>query len=164
MAAQKKKELIGHVAIPLGPHIEEYLVKPAFDADGVQVSSGIGVDGREYPDPTPMSPPVGYEPPSDLNIMLEQLFRRGEAVLRAAEIETEEEANDFDIDDDPLDPLTPYEKVFEPPAAPAAQPASSTPVASPGPGTVLSQGPGTSGKAAEGAAPSVAPPVPAQAP
>jgi hypothetical protein len=129
MSTQKKKELAGHVAIPLGPHIEEYLVKPAFDADGVQVSSGIGTDGREYPDPVPMSPPAGYEPPSDLMMMLEQLFRRGKAVLEAAEIETEEDANDFDCEDDPLDELTPYEKVFNPPPEPAPPAKDITPAA-----------------------------------
>lgn len=105
------------VGYPVGPAVEEYCVKPNFDADGVQVSSGIGVDGKEYPDPVPMSPPIGYEPPSDVMLMLEQIFQRGKAVLAAAELETEEEANDFDILDDPLDPLTEYEKVFEPPPA-----------------------------------------------
>lgn len=102
------------VGIPQGPSVEEYCVKPVFDQDGVQVSSAIGVDGKEYPDPVPMSPPTGYVPPSDIMVMLEQLFNRGRAVLEAAEIETEEEANDFDLPDDPLDPLTPYEKVFLP--------------------------------------------------
>lgn len=126
MSARSKKEVAPHVGIPLGPHIEEYLIKPLFDDDGVQVTSGIGQDGKEYPDPVPMSPPIGYTPPSDMLQMLEQLFQRGKAVLEAAEVETEEEANDFEVEDDPLDALTPYERVFDPPAAPPAPPASSS--------------------------------------
>lgn len=120
MSRGAKKEVAPHVGIPLGPHIEEYLVPAKFDADGVQVSSAIGKDGKEYPDPVPMSPPVGYTPPSDIMQLIERMVTQGKAVLEAAEIETEEEANDFEIEDDPLDNLTEYEKVFAPPAAPAA--------------------------------------------
>src|SRR5262245_39658933 len=115
MARGSKKEVAPYVGIPLGPAEEEYLVKPLYDGDGVQATSGIGPDGREYPDPVPTSPPIGYQPPSDIMTMLESMFQRSKALLEAAEIETEEEANDFDIDSDPIDPLTPYEKIFEPP-------------------------------------------------
>jgi hypothetical protein len=131
MTMGKNKAVAPHVGIPIGDHVEEFLVKPQFDQDGVQVSSGIGTDGREYPDPVPMSPPVGYEPPSDVLQMLEQLFLRGKAVLEAAQIETEEEANDFDIEDDPVDPLTPYEAVFNPPAKEVG-PAANGPAANSG--------------------------------
>lgn len=122
MARGASKAVAPHVGIPVGPHIEEYLVPARHDQDGVQVSSGIGQDGKEYPDPVPMSPPVGYVPPNDLMVLLDQIFKRGKHVLEAHEIETEEEANDFEIEDDPLDPLTEYEKVFEPvvPVAAAA--------------------------------------------
>lgn len=144
MARGAKKEAAAMVGYPQGPSVEEYCVKPSYDSDGVQVSSGIGLDGREYPDPVPMSPPIGYEPPSDLLQMLEQLFKRGKAVLEAAEIETEEEANDFDIPDDPVDLLTPYEKVFEPPVVkePAVSPpAVVAPVAGEGGGQPTSAPP-----------------------
>lgn len=154
MARGAKTEMLPMVGIPQGPPIEEFCVKPYVDADGVQVVSGIGRDGKEYPDPVPMTPPIGYQPPSDLMVMLEQLFARGKAVLEAAELETEEEANDFDIEDDPLDPLTPYERVFTPAPAPAVPPtAPAVPPVVPEPqkavataeGAVASPPPGTNG-------------------
>lgn len=140
MTARSKKEVAPHVGVPTGPHIEEYLVKPHFDDDGVQVSSAIGLDGKEYPDPVPMSPPVGYTPPNDLMWMLQHMIRqeRFAQEARAADVETEEEANDFDLPDDPLDELTHYEKVFLPPDPPSVTPqqngapqANSPPAASP---------------------------------
>jgi hypothetical protein len=166
MAPRSKKDPAPHVGIPLGPHIEEYLVPPTFDDDGVQATAGIGPDGREVLDPTPMSVPLGYEPPSDLNVMLEQLFRRGQAVLQAAQVETEEEANDFNCEDDPFDELTEYEKVFMPPPAPVAPAAAAanTPGASPDPGstqTVVGHSTGTPAVAAASPSGSSAP---AQAP
>lgn len=104
-----------HVGVPVGEPVEEYLVKPVFDADGVQVSSGIGKDGKEYPDPVPMEPPIGYNAPPDLMTMIKTMvhaehFRRA---VDEAGGETFEEADDFEIDDDPLDPNTIYEKYFE---------------------------------------------------
>lgn len=93
------------------------LVPAYFDSDGVQVSSSIGSDGLEYPDPVPFSPAVPDVPPDQAFRNVIEKINRDEAVQRYMEsfdIETEEEANDFDIEDDPLDPLTEYEKVFVP--------------------------------------------------
>jgi hypothetical protein len=141
MSKGAKKEVAAMVGYPVGPAVEEYLHKPIFDQDGVQATSGIGFDGREYPDPVPMSPPAGYEPPSDILQMLETLFRRGKAVLEAAQVETEEEANDFDCEDDPVDELTPYEAVFNPPAAPPAAPAPGPAAAASAPVPSRTEGP-----------------------
>lgn len=96
--------------------VEEYVTKPYFDADGVQVASGIKADGKEYPDPVPAAPPVGYQDPPDLmttirRMVHSELFNQAFA---DAGMETFEEADDFDIDDDPMDPLTDYERVFDP--------------------------------------------------
>lgn len=105
----------------------EYWLAPMYDADGVQSSSGIGTDGKEYPDPVPMAPPIGYNTPPDLMQMIRSMVR-SEEIRRAqdaAGVETFEEADDFDIDDDPLDELTPYEKLF--------YPADERSVAAPGP-------------------------------
>lgn len=109
-----------HVGVQIEPSVEEYCTKPEFDADGVQVSSGIGPDGKEYPDPVPMSAEIGYEPPPDLMTMIRTMVHSEAAkhVLQQAGIETIDEADDFDIEDDPLDPLTPYEAVFMPKAPP----------------------------------------------
>lgn len=94
----------------------EYWLPPVFDGDGVQSSSGIGVDGKEYPDPVPMAPPIGYTAPPNIMDMIRSMVRSEELKrkLDAEGFETFEEADDFDIEDDPLDPLTPYEKIFYP--------------------------------------------------
>lgn len=95
-----------------------------FDADGVQVTSEIDDDGNELPDPVPMSPPVGYRREPTLGEMIQQ-FVRSEQLRAQAEAEgfdTFEEADDFDIPDDPLDPLTPWEEHFEPAGDGAAPP------------------------------------------
>lgn len=94
----------------------EYWLPPVFDADGVQASSGIGSDGKEYPDPVPMAPPVGYSAPPDLMTMIRSMIKSEEIRRKLDEdgFETFEEADDFDIEDDPLDPMTAYEKIFYP--------------------------------------------------
>lgn len=121
--------------------VEEFVTKPTFDDDGVQVSSGIGVDGREYPDPVPMAPPIGYNEPPDLMSMIKRMVHH-ELFSRAVDeagYETFDESDDFGIEDDPGDPLTDYERVFEPakpapgpqaPAGPASPPVAPQPVAS----------------------------------
>lgn len=157
MARGAKKDPAPHVGVPVGPFIEEYCVKPRFDDDGVQSTSGIGVDGREYPDPVPMSPPVGYVQPDDLLTMIRTMVRdeRFRQEVQKQEFETEEEANDFDCEDDPLDELTPYEKVFEPPPAAPSPPVAavaSTPGVSPAPQSGRLPESGTAGTAASSAA------------
>lgn len=110
--------------IPIEPAIEEFLTKPYFDEDGVQVTSGIGPDGKEYPDPHPLEPPVGFVPPPDLMDTIRRMVQSemGKAVLDQHGMETFEEAGDFDIEDDPGDPLTPHEALFYPPDEPKKEP------------------------------------------
>jgi hypothetical protein len=103
-----------------------WLRAPTFDEDGVQVTSGIDQDGREHPDPVPMSPPVSLGRQRDTlvdtikRLIAEETFRQA---VDAEGFETFEEAEDFDIEDDPMDPKTPYEAVFEPPPpSPVAAP------------------------------------------
>lgn len=97
---------------------------PLYDADGVQVGSGQDDRGREIPDPVPLSPPVGYRPPPTLAEMIQRMVHH--AMLAQAadanDFDTFDEAEDFDIPDDPLDPQTPYEAVFNPPAAAPEKP------------------------------------------
>lgn len=86
-----------------------------FDPDtGVMVQDEYG---REILDPTPMAPPIGYKKQPSMIEMVRNMVR-SEHVKRAAEeagMETFEEADDFDIPDDPIDPSTPYENDFDPP-------------------------------------------------
>lgn len=74
-------------------------------------------DGRyERPDPRPMRVPVGMERPESLQEKMRRLVRDEvlQAKLAADGVETFEEADDFDIPDDPIDPATPYEERFDP--------------------------------------------------
>lgn len=90
--------------------------KATFDADGVQVSSEIDDRGNELPDPLPMAPPVGYQPEPTLGEMIRR-FVQSEQLRAKADAEgfdNWEEANDFDIPDDPLDPDSPWEDEFDP--------------------------------------------------
>lgn len=108
------------------------LVCARFDDDGVQVTSAIGMDGKEYPDPVPMAPPVGYTPPPDILTMIRQVVRN-EQVLRLqdeAGFDTFDEAEDFEVEDSDFDPHTPYEAVFDPPPVPEGSGANGGPPAS----------------------------------
>lgn len=70
--------------------------------------------GREYLDPNPMQPPSGIKPPpSLLQQMRDQILISKMAALDELH-ETEEEADDFDIPDEPADPTTRWENDFEP--------------------------------------------------
>lgn len=66
-------------------------------------------------DPTPMAIPAGFKRPPTLAEQVQRLVR-GALSQAAAEkgLETFEEANDFDIPDDPVDPSTPFEEFFDP--------------------------------------------------
>lgn len=63
----------------------------------------------EFPDPTPIEVPIPDRPaPNTLAKLLQE--QRAAAALQAQLVdETFEESDDFDIDDDPLDPQTPWE-------------------------------------------------------
>lgn len=66
-------------------------------------------DGLEIPDQRPVSIPVGWERPLSLEEQMKRLIRTELSVrAQAMEQETFEEADDFDVDEDP-DILSPYE-------------------------------------------------------
>lgn len=96
--------------------MDKDLVEATYDGDGVQVSASIGADGKEYGDPVPMSPPIGYSPEPNIVDLIRSMVRREvSAVAQQEGFETFEEADDFEVDDDELfDKMTEYEKVFEP--------------------------------------------------
>lgn len=70
---------------------------------------------REILDPTPMQPPIGYTRRPSLADQIRDAVRNEKLAqeLAAQGVETFEEADDFDIPDDPIDPTTPYEGDFE---------------------------------------------------
>ncbi|MEM2002569.1 MAG: hypothetical protein QXT77_08000 [Candidatus Methanomethylicaceae archaeon] len=86
--------------------------------------------GREVVSSVPVAPPVGYQrQPSMVEIIRAQIRSERLAMeAAAAGYETFEEADDFEIEGefDPMDETTPYEAVFEPPAAPNVVPISAS--------------------------------------
>lgn len=87
----------------------------------------LNVMGHEVPDPTVIEPPLGYIPQPDLMEQMRRMVQNEMSRIAALqEFETFEEADDFDIDEDPVDYTTPYEMYFDPPAGePAGPPADS---------------------------------------
>lgn len=74
-------------------------------------------DGRyERPDPRPMAIPIGMERPESLQEKMRRLIRDEAVNMQLAQggVETFEEADNFNIPDDPIDPSTPYEEDFDP--------------------------------------------------
>lgn len=64
--------------------------------------------GELLPDPTPMAPPIGYKPqPSMMQLIRDQVLLASKEAA-AAGFETEEEADDFDVGDEP-EITSPYE-------------------------------------------------------
>lgn len=73
--------------------------------------------GHVVPDPTPMAPPIGYKrQPSMVEIVREMVrSERLAAEVGAAGYETFEEADDFDVGDEPDDLKSGFENDFDPP-------------------------------------------------
>lgn len=136
---------------PIEDFVEEFLIKPVYGPPDPEtgeiemVSAGIHRDGKEYGDPIPMEPPIGYTTPPGLREMFSEMIRNHEFQRRQAEagVETFEEAGDFEVDDDPM-LKTPYERFFDPPPPPVepATPQSGNPP--------LAAKPSDPGKAGEG--------------
>lgn len=69
---------------------------------------------REAVDPTPVSVPVEFRKSETADQRLARILDHSRQVeLARAGFETFEEADDFDIPDDPIDPSTPYERDFD---------------------------------------------------
>lgn len=87
---------------------EEYLAR--------LLAKGLNPDGTPILDPTPIAPPIGYKKqPSMVEIVRDMV--RGEKLRQAAEemgAETFEEADDFDIPDDPVQLRSEWENDYEP--------------------------------------------------
>lgn len=82
-------------------------------------------NGQFYPDPTPVAPPVGFDPSEiDMFERVRSMVRREMSHAAQAEgFETFEEADDFDVDDE-VEPFSEYELIVEQayPDAPIRQP------------------------------------------
>lgn len=70
--------------------------------------------GEELPDPKPVALPVGFVRPPTLAEQIARYMRAANQHARLEGRESFEEADDFDIPDDKIDPTTPYEEGFDP--------------------------------------------------
>jgi len=68
--------------------------------------------GRELPNPVPMQPPVGYVKRPSIAEQMRAMIQQVSYEASMAGQETEEEANDFDVDED-FEPESPWEHEFE---------------------------------------------------
>lgn len=103
--------------------IDNYIAQAINASDENQ--SLINVMGQEVPDPTVVEPPLGYIQQPDLMELMRRMVRGHLSDLAdQQELETFDEADDFEIDDDPVDYSSPYEMYFDPaPGAPTGPPA-----------------------------------------
>lgn len=107
------------------------MAKDMFDpGTGELLTPYLDEKGHEVLSSRVMAPPVGFvKQPSMVDhiraAVRSEMLRR-EVV--AAGLETFEEADDFDIGDDPIDPSTPYEAVFDPAAPGGPEPVRTPPV------------------------------------
>lgn len=67
------------------------------------------INGQEHLNPTPMQPPVGYKAQPSLIETIREQVRAYHLLQNSEEVDTEEEADDFDIPDDPIDPESKWE-------------------------------------------------------
>lgn len=87
------------------------------------------MSGRhEFPDPTPVEMPLGFKRPPSLQEEIQRLIRVQMSQLAQEDgYESFEEADDFEVDEDP-DPLSPYEVVeMQPEAITASETLSGAP-------------------------------------
>lgn len=110
----KEPMLVTLVAQETERFVQEYEAR--VDEDGVQVNSAMDNKGRELPDPTPLAPPVGFMQTPDLKDIIRDMLRHDQMKRAADEagVDSFDESEDFDIEDDPLDPQTEYEAEFDP--------------------------------------------------
>lgn len=84
--------------------------------------------GREIFNPVPMDPPVGFvQEPSMMDLIQRQINKHLELLRGDEEIDSEEEANDFDAGPEEFDPFSLYEftdMIPESPALPSQEPSS----------------------------------------
>lgn len=95
-------------------------MKTEVSKDGELLEREYLTDQGEYPDPTPIAPPIGYKKqPSMVQIVREQIRAAHLARdLEAAGAETFEEADDFEVDDPEGDmAASPHENDFDPPVS-----------------------------------------------
>lgn len=106
------------------------MVKDKYDpGTGELLTPYLDDHGHEVVSSRVMAPPVGFvKQPSMVDhiraAVRSEMLRR-EVIAQG--FETFEESDDFGISDDPIDPSTPYEEVFDPAAPDGPEPARAPP-------------------------------------
>jgi len=87
------------------------------------VGGSVFINGVEFPDPTPVALALKFKKPLSIQEQMMQMIRADDfrKALLNRDVETFEEADDFDVDDDSFDPTTPYEQDFDNATIAAAQ-------------------------------------------
>lgn len=71
-------------------------------------------NGAEILDPKPVAVPVAFRTSETMDQRIKRIIEHSMSVqAKNAGLETFEEADDFDIEDDPIDPSTPWETDFD---------------------------------------------------
>ena len=71
--------------------------------------------GEEVLDPTPVNVPINWSRPVPLAERIRQMIRNEASLIAQAQgAESFEEADDFDVEDDTIDPRSPWEENFDP--------------------------------------------------
>lgn len=108
--------------------------------------------GHEILDPTPVEMPVRFQRPPTLQEQIKAFVKRELSEAAEAQgVETFEEADDFDIEDDPIDPTTPWELNYEQERASREMPDADAERVASSAGSDLGEGsgqPGTTGAVA----------------
>lgn len=77
--------------------------------------SRLNERGEEIPDPRPVELPIGFERPESIQDMIRRLVQ--DPMIRqdldSREVETFDEADDFETEDDGM-PVSPHEETFDP--------------------------------------------------
>lgn len=105
------------------------MVKKSPVSDYVMNEAHLDENGHEVVSSTPMSPPLGWTKQPTMvdhirNLVKSEMLRQA---TEATGNETFDEADDFNIDDDPIDHTVPMERIFEPESAPDPLPAKPAP-------------------------------------
>jgi len=103
----------------LEERLRPYTVEPVPGSDSLYLhehsvaSLYLDMHGREIPNPTPMAPPIGYQKPISIADQIRQAIKQASYEAAMAGAETEEEANDFDVEED-MEPGSQWEHPFDP--------------------------------------------------
>lgn len=82
-----------------------------------KTARALGAYGREELDTTPVAVPAGFKRPETLQEQIKRLIQQpgiGKALSGNDDAEDFDEANDFDVPDDPTEPVSEHEEFWDP--------------------------------------------------